>query len=442
MRTSVRLSGKRAPAGKPPSLGRGAEVRRAVDRYGTLVLSVAMLVLVVRSGSPGWTALRGVAVAALTWAALRLEGGGPIARGLALLAIGVVGTVAGAAIGAYHLMVIGPTAAAVAGLIALAAGLLQLIRGGAALVRATPGWWRLLAAPAVLALLVFVMFPLTLAVNATNRPRNPNGAQTPADRGLASTDVEITTEDGVRLSGWYVPSHNGAAVLLLHGAGSTRSALLDHAEILARHGYGTLLLDTRGHGRSGGTAMDFGWYGDLDASAAISYLLSRPDVNDGAIGVVGLSMGGEQAIVAAGSDERIRAVVAEGVTGEQAADHGWLPGGINGAIQRGLEWVMFTGADLLSDASPPMSMRAAIATAAPRPFLLVAGGAVADEVVAGRWFQEAAPSAVTVWTVPGSPHIGALATAPTAWERTVVSFLDAALAPEGGEPPEDPVVPG
>jgi hypothetical protein len=33
------------------------------------------------------------------------------------------------------------------------------------------------------------------------------------------------------------------------------------AAVLARHSYGTLLLDTRGHGLSGGHVMDFGWWG-------------------------------------------------------------------------------------------------------------------------------------------------------------------------------------
>lgn len=50
--------------------------------------------------------------------------------------------------------------------------------------------------------------------------------------------------DGVRLSAWYVPSRNGAAVVLLPGAGSTRTAVLGQAAVLARHGYGALLTDT------------------------------------------------------------------------------------------------------------------------------------------------------------------------------------------------------
>ncbi len=35
-------------------------------------------------------------------------------------------------------------------------------------------------------------------------------------------DVALTTSDGLRLSGWYIPSQNGAAVILLHGYGTNR----------------------------------------------------------------------------------------------------------------------------------------------------------------------------------------------------------------------------
>jgi hypothetical protein len=43
-------------------------------------------------------------------------------------------------------------------------------------------------------------------------------------------------------------------------------------------------------------------------------------------------------------------VIGEGVTGQQLADHGWLPHGIDGALQRGMEWVMSTTAGLISGA--------------------------------------------------------------------------------------------
>jgi uncharacterized protein len=122
-----------------------------------------------------------------------------------------------------------------------------------------PGWWRLLAIPAALALLWFVAYPVTAAVFATNRPPGALGLATPASYGRAYRNVAFRTADGVRLSAWYLPPRNGAAVLLLPGAGSTRAAVLGQGAVLARHGYGALLLDGRGHGRSGGHAMDFGW---------------------------------------------------------------------------------------------------------------------------------------------------------------------------------------
>jgi len=274
-----------------------------------------------------------------------------------------------------------------------------------------------------------VLLPLTVAVNATSRPPGPLGAATPASYGLAYHDVAFSTADGVRLSAWYIPARNGAAVVLLPGAGATRSAVLGQAAVLARHGYGALLVDTRGHGRSAGHAMDFGWWGDRDLAAAVSFLARQPGVQAGKLAVLAESMGGEQALAAAGSDPRIRAVVAEGTEGQQVADHGWRPHDITGIIDRGMEWVQYTAAGLLSGAPRPMSIRAAIRAAAPRPALIIAGGATAAEPAAARWFQAASPATVQVWVVPHAGHTDGLATAPQAWEAHVISFLNAALKP-------------
>ena len=49
--------------------------------------------------------------------------------------------------------------------------------------------------------------------------------------------------------------------------------------MLARHGYGVLLFDRRGEGRSEGEPNTFGWGGDEDIKAAIRYLKTRPDVD-------------------------------------------------------------------------------------------------------------------------------------------------------------------
>ena len=125
---------------------------------------------------------------------------------------------------------------------------------------------------------------------------------TPAALGLDYRTVTLTTTDGVELAAWYLPGTNRAGVVVMHGAGSTRSDVLDQSAALVGSGYAVVLIDARGHGDSHGTAMDFGWYGDLDIAAGTAFLASRADIDPGRIGVVGFSMGGEEAIGAAATD--------------------------------------------------------------------------------------------------------------------------------------------
>jgi hypothetical protein len=97
-----------------------------------------------------------------------------------------------------------------------------------------------------------------------------------------------------------------------------------------------------------------------------------------------------------------------------------------------MDWVTYTAAGLLSSAPRPVPLRDAIAAAAPRPVLIIAGGAVLDEPAAARWFQAASPATVRVWVVPHAGHTAALATQPQAWEAGVTSFLAAGLNPAAG----------
>src|SRR5690606_361580 len=75
--------------------------------------------------------------------------------------------------------------------------------------------------------------------------------------------------------GWFAPALGGAAVVLLPGAGSSRDAVVDHLAVLHEGGFAVLALDPRGHGRSTGRGMDWGWYGEADIAAAVTYLAGR-----------------------------------------------------------------------------------------------------------------------------------------------------------------------
>jgi len=139
-------------------------------------------------------------------------------------------------------------------------------------------------------------------------------------------------------------------------------------------------------------------------------------------------MGGEEAIGAAGTDPAIRAVVAEGATHRTALDKaGYLPGGVNGTLQRGLDQVTYGVAALLSPASTPGPLHAAISRARSTPFLLIAAGHGVDEREAASYLRTAAPDRVQVWTVPDASHTQGLRTAPAEWAGRVTGFFQRAL---------------
>lgn len=346
--------------------------------------------------------------------------------------IGVFVTALGAGIGVRFLTKTGLTWTSLLGLVALVGGLALLVFGWIVFWRATHRWQRLWFVPAVVVALL-AMSAVAQGSMLAYGPRNALGAATPADRGLSYTDVSFRASDGVRLAAWFLPSSNGAAVVTVPGSSSNRSATLDQAAVLARHGYGVLMVDPRGQGRSGGQAMDAGWYGDRDVTAAVAFLQHQPGVDPTRIGVLGLSMGGEEAIGAAAADPAIRAVVAEGASHRTAEDKaGYLPGGILGAIQRGLDQLTYGTAALLSPAPQPGSLHDAIGRAASTPFLLIAAGNAVDEPEAVAYLRTAAPDRVHTWTVAGASHTHGLATKPTEWTARVTTFLNHAL---GGTAP-------
>jgi pimeloyl-ACP methyl ester carboxylesterase len=321
----------------------------------------------------------------------------------------------------------GMPASGIPAAIALACGTGLLVLAVVSIVRATRGWSRLVLVPWLLVLLILT-YATSIALAATHPPHPALDAVTPEGADV----VEMATDDGVTLEGWYFPSRNGAAVVLRHGAGSTRADALAHAEALVEAGYGVLVADARGHGGSSGRGMDLGWYGELDTRAAVDLLAARPDVDAARIAVMGLSMGGEEAIGAAADDPRIRAVVAEGATGRTAADKLWLAEeyGAAGVVQGLLDRVTYGLIDALTPIAPPRSLAGAVAESGATPILLIAGGDVADERLVAERLRAVAPDRVDVWVVPASGHISALATAPAEWRGRVVAFLDAALRDE------------
>ncbi len=113
----------------------------------------------------------------------------------------------------------------------------------------------------------------------------------PGDMGLEYEDVSLTTSDGERLHGWYVPATNRRGVVLFfHGNAGNISHRLDSIGIFHQLGLDTLIIDYRGYGQSTGKTTEQGTY--LDAQAAWGYLADERGIPADRIIVFGRSLGG------------------------------------------------------------------------------------------------------------------------------------------------------
>jgi uncharacterized protein len=425
-----------------PAASIAGRVRRAVrgERRETVVVWLAVGVIAVHVlddsfvQPPAGTFARDHLVSGLVpfcvlalaaWAHPRLRGG---RRGALALVLGVLGVAAGVEAVRYADQV-GPSGDDFTGLLAFGAGLLLLATGAVTLwrTRRTDGRlaWRIarrsLLGLAGVVIAYLIVMPVTFAYVTTHVGR----AVVPAPRlGVAYEDVSFTTADGLRLRGWYIPSRNGAAVIAFPGRRGPQMP----ARMLARHGYGVLLFDRRGEGRSEGRPNAWGWGGEQDVAAAVAFLRRRPDVHDGRIGGLGLSVGGEIMLQAASESDGLKAVVSEGAGARAFSDD--MDQDLHGVEQ----WTeaVFAGVKtaaiaVFSDRRPPPNLKGLVGRIAPRPLLLIAApnSGVGEEL--NRGYYAAAGRPKTLWEIPESRHVGGLAARPAEYERRVVAFYDRAL---------------
>ncbi|MFZ6030206.1 MAG: alpha/beta hydrolase [Chloroflexota bacterium] len=252
--------------------------------------------------------------------------------------------------------------------------------------------------------------------------------KTPADFGMPFEDVAFVTEDELLLKGWYIPSQNGANVILVHGYKNNRATMLSRAQVLARHGYGVLLFDLRTHGESEGALITFGLYEVLDVNAAYQALRSRPDVDPERIGILGGSMGGTVALLSAVQLPSIKAVVAESAfpTLQDA-----IPSSV---ANSGLPSVFFAPvvqwfAERLGHfRAEQISAVDLIGQISPRPVFLLQGGK--DLLVvpeSGQRLYDAAGDPRELWFEPTVGHMSFIDEKPAEYEERVVRYFDAYL---------------
>lgn len=111
---------------------------------------------------------------------------------------------------------------------------------------------------------------------------------------LGVREVVLTTNDGLSLFSWYLPSRSGRPVIAyFHGNGGHIGYRAERLRRFAREEYGVLMLEYRGYGGNPGTPSEAGLY--ADGRAALDFL-GREAITPDRLVLYGESLGSAVAV--------------------------------------------------------------------------------------------------------------------------------------------------
>ncbi len=253
-------------------------------------------------------------------------------------------------------------------------------------------------------------------------PEFPGAPATPGDLGLGYEAVRFTTDDGVTLSGWLIPSERETrtAVIVLHGFTGHRLASLPAVVPWLHERHHVLQFDFRGHGESDPRSVTLGAHERRDVAAAVRFLENR---GLGPIALFGISMGASTAIVAA-PDLPVAAIVADAPFAQ-----------LHHPVANRMRQVGYPFADIGARAIVAgVALRTrswlgdpirAVRRLAPRALLVIATRE--DRLISwrqGAALFDAAGEPKELWVLEGAAHGDAYVAEPAAYRERVLAFLE------------------
>jgi pimeloyl-ACP methyl ester carboxylesterase len=244
-------------------------------------------------------------------------------------------------------------------------------------------------------------------------------------------EVTFAGGDGLTMAGWYVPSQNEATVILLHGYGGNRTAMLWHAEQLVKAGYGVLMYDERASGESQGTRRSYGWEDPRDVQGAIRFIKTEAGNSVEKIGIAGCSIGAQISLQSAAHYPELEAVWADGPSTVRAKDISPSKNPIMALITLGnysLDWMF----EIKLGIDAPAPMIEIIDNISPRPIMLVGGGqpqpliGSEGDVMLPRYAHYAGSNA-QMWVIPEATHCDGPTRRPDEYAKRMIEFFDTAL---------------
>jgi len=246
----------------------------------------------------------------------------------------------------------------------------------------------------------------------------------PADFSLQYQDVITQSSDGNTLHAWYVPSTNGAGIILQHGFKSDREELLEEAAMLANRGYGVLLTSIRAHDINEGELIAFGLKEMPDIDAWVKFLQAQEDITS--IGMLGNSLGGTLSIQYAAENDAIKALVVHSAFSSMRDT-------INTSVRYFTDLPPFPFATLIrfwaeqeiKGDIDDIDAKKWIGKISPRPILILHSlSDVAISPESGELLLEAAAEPKELWQVEGVRHASFDTELAEAFEAKVGKFFD------------------
>ncbi|MBC8106341.1 MAG: alpha/beta fold hydrolase [Anaerolineae bacterium] len=173
--------------------------------------------------------------------------------------------------------------------------------------------------------LIAIALPYLMAVALTFRPKVVSRDDPATKLGMRFEPVQFQTSDGYNISGWWIPAAQKIpstpprsnrwglppvptpasknfgrdTVVICHGIGSNKAAVLNLARSLVPHGYNVLVFDFRGHGESDGQLTSLGDLERQDVLAAVHWLQDQHPRQARRILGLGVSTGAAALLAAA-----------------------------------------------------------------------------------------------------------------------------------------------
>ena len=251
-------------------------------------------------------------------------------------------------------------------------------------------------------------------------PKRLVGKWSPKNFGAEYEDVELITEDGIKLKGWYIKGSN-KCVILLHGYTVSRwdeVYMREMMEFLWKEGYSVLAFDFRAHGESEGKHTTIGDKEFLDVMAIFEFASKRCDE----VYIIGYSMGGFLALKAA----------SKGMGKKVIADSPFIYVDRSGA--RGLKYFANLPSWLYRFIKPFAILFSGINYANTDPFKFAKDIKVPTLIIAGekdplitieeiQKFVQATDDKINLWITKGA-HVRTLQVDKNAYKHKVLDFLN------------------